>query len=293
MSKEILTIENQYFTVKVKSLGAELTSMFSKVSKREIVWQGDETFPRQANNLFPICGPLKDGYYLHNGTKYEMRQHGLARLMEFEVAEHSATFLCFLLKSNEETKALYPYDFELYINFELIDDMLQQTYKVVNTSEKETMYYGVGGHTGFNIPMEENENSNDYFVEFGENQPHIMEMTETSCLTGEKISNQLENGKFNLSDTVFEKGSVAFGGFSKKELTLKSKKSNHFVKVKFDDFENCLLWCMEGKLKYLCIEPWNSLPDMYDTDHDLSKKVGILSLKSGKSASHIQEITAS
>ena len=292
MSKGIFKIENEFFSVKVKSLGAELSSMFSKKSNREVVWQGDDSFPRQANNLFPNCGPIKDEYFIVNEIKYAMKQHGFARHREFELAMHTDTAVSFVLKSDDATKAVYPYEFEFYNNFELIGEKLLQTYKIVNKSTTEVMYYGVGAHTGFNIPMADGDNSDDYYVDFGDNKPFVVETNSSNLLSGKKIKVNLEDGKFNLSDTVFDEDSFIFGGFEKKELTLRSKNSSHFVTVKFDDFENCVLWCMKGKLKYLCIEPWNSLPDACDTDHDFAKKVGILSLEGGQTATHTQEFTA-
>ena len=58
------TIENELFTVVIDSKGAELSSMRSKASGTEYVWQADPSiWARHAPILFPFVGRLKDKTY--------------------------------------------------------------------------------------------------------------------------------------------------------------------------------------------------------------------------------------
>ncbi|HEX5350989.1 MAG TPA: aldose 1-epimerase family protein, partial [Trichococcus sp.] len=53
-------IENQHLKVTVKDKGAEITSVISKRSGIEYIWQADEkVWNRHAPILFPFVGRLK------------------------------------------------------------------------------------------------------------------------------------------------------------------------------------------------------------------------------------------
>ena len=95
------------------SKGAELISV--KFDGIEKLHDGKSFWNRHSPILFPIVGKLKNGKTIINGKTYEMGQHGFARDMNFEkLAENS-----YVLKSNEETKSKFPFDFELYVSYRL------------------------------------------------------------------------------------------------------------------------------------------------------------------------------
>ena len=65
--------------------------------------------------MFPIVGKVKDGIYRVDGKEYNLPQHGLARVSEFELIEKSENKLVFELLYSEETLKIYPYKFSLII----------------------------------------------------------------------------------------------------------------------------------------------------------------------------------
>ena len=76
----IYTIENEYLSVSVEDIGAQLKSIYHKKSETEFLWQGDPKYWKgRAYNLFPIVGRLYDGKYTYNGKTYELERHGFAR----------------------------------------------------------------------------------------------------------------------------------------------------------------------------------------------------------------------
>ena len=71
-------ISNDTLQIKVKSLGAELSSI--KYLSEEYLWQGDTLYwHEQAPILFPIVGKLKDNKYIYDSEEYKMKFHGFAR----------------------------------------------------------------------------------------------------------------------------------------------------------------------------------------------------------------------
>ncbi|MBQ8995295.1 MAG: aldose 1-epimerase family protein, partial [Oscillospiraceae bacterium] len=150
----IYTIHNDYLTVSVSSFGAELQSIRSG-SNREYLWQGDlSIWSGRAPNLFPFVARLRDGVYRMDDKEYSMKIHGFAKYLEFECVKEEKDALVFELTSNEETLAQYPRDFRFQIGYSLNANGLSVTYTVVNL-DKRTMFFGIGGHPGFNVPMEE------------------------------------------------------------------------------------------------------------------------------------------
>ena len=58
----MIQLENEQVIVKIKEMGAELTSVLDRASSYEFIWQGDPNYwGRQAPILFPIVGSLKAG----------------------------------------------------------------------------------------------------------------------------------------------------------------------------------------------------------------------------------------
>lgn len=63
--------------------------------------------------LFPICGNLPENTYTYNGQTYTLKQHGFARDLPWQVTEqvtHEKASLTLVLNSNEQTRAVYPFE---------------------------------------------------------------------------------------------------------------------------------------------------------------------------------------
>ena len=98
-----------------------------------------------------------------------MTQHGFARHNEFETNQVSDTEVIFSLKSNDEIIKQYPFLFELNVTYKLVENKLKCHIEVKNT-DHQPIYFQVGGHPAFACPFMENESSNDYYLEFSENE---------------------------------------------------------------------------------------------------------------------------
>ena len=111
----IYSIKNSEIKIEVNSLGAQLKSLVLLEDNTEYLWQANPQFwNRSAPILFPIVGKLLNDTYTFKNKQYSMSQHGFARDKQFSLVEKSETMLKFLLKSDEETLKIYPFNFELY-----------------------------------------------------------------------------------------------------------------------------------------------------------------------------------
>ncbi len=283
----MITIENEYLKVGAEKVAGEFVSMIDKKSGAEFVYQGDDNVWRnKARNLFPVCGKSKDDVISVDGKEFPMPMHGLSKNTEFELYEKTETKMSFLMTSNDETKKHYPFDFKFFIEYELCGKTLLQKYRVENIGDK-TMYFCVGGHTGFNFPIE--GNISDYAIKVcGDIKEEICE---DGFLTGKIVPFENDNGIISLSDNTFDGGSRSLSGFSESKLEIYSDKYGYYMTVEFDGFPHVVLWSQPKKVHYVAIEPWKGLNDSVNSDHDLKKRKEIASLDSGETFEVIQKFT--
>ena len=90
------------------------------------MWQGNPDFwSGQDPILFPIIGRLLNDKYTLNGKEYSMPKHGLVRKQAFSLIEKKNDEMTFLITADDNTRAAYPFEFELYVNYILIDRNLE------------------------------------------------------------------------------------------------------------------------------------------------------------------------
>lgn len=160
------TIENQYLRIKVCKKGAELQSIFDKEMEKEILWTADAKFwARHSPILFPNVGRHYENHYLYNGKVYEAIPHGFVKDMEFLCIEETEDTLSFQIQDTEETKKYYPFSFILTITYKIQGRKLDVIWKVENKN-RDTMYFTIGGHPGFNVPILEDTCRTDYKLLF-------------------------------------------------------------------------------------------------------------------------------
>ena len=147
-------LNNQYLSVEINSLGAELKSVKNINNNIEYMWQANPEFwGRTSPVLFPIVGRLTNNTTLINKQTYEITQHGFVRDMEFSCIEQSESHLLFLVSSNKKTRPLYPFDFKLTIRYTLQERELIVQWQVSNPN-RETMPFSIGAHPAFSTHLQ-------------------------------------------------------------------------------------------------------------------------------------------
>ncbi|MBQ7373370.1 MAG: aldose 1-epimerase family protein [Clostridia bacterium] len=280
----IYTIENQVFSVSVESKGAQLKSIFSKETGIEYLWQGDEKYwMGRAYNLFPYVGRLAKGKYVVGGKEFAMDRHGFARGEEFSLLSSDDLSMTFALKSNERTKAVYPFDFTFLVKFTILNKSLTVTYKVVNDGNL-TMYFGLGGHPGFNVPFDGGE-FEDYYIHFEKDcVPTQVFASEKGLITPKTAPYNLVDGKnIPLKHYLFDNDAIILTDVLK-SVYLKGKGTDKAVKVSYPNMENLGFWHMpKTDAPFVCIEPWMTLPANEGEPEVLETKKNIGVVEKGNS----------
>ena len=281
-----IEIKNDELLVRINTFGAELWSVTD--GREEYIWQGDEAiWEDRAPVLFPItCNMLKPTYTLR-GVTYPMNPHGFARASEFTVEEASGSAVTLSLKSSEETKKMYPYDFLFRVRYTLMGRKLVAEYEVTNLSGEE-MYFSTGAHEGhtlkgavenYSIVFDEEETVSRYEIK----ENGLMGEEPVLFLNGER--------EFALSEDYFKIDGIILFDHKSRGLVLRDNRTGKERRVEFKGHDTLLLWRMPNA-EYLCIEPWAGAPEKpWCNSDELSEKFRIRTLASGKTESFVHSIT--
>ncbi|MHC5248178.1 aldose 1-epimerase family protein [Enterococcus sp. LJL90] len=277
----MITIENQQLQATFSTLGAELISLKGKKTNIEYIWNGNPEFwNRHAPVLFPFVGRLKDNQYQFKGKTYQMGQHGFARDMEFTITQQSPTDITFTLVSDEKTKTNYPFDFQLNIRYSVGGDGLMVVYEVVNTGADE-MYFSIGGHPAFNVPLEAGLNFEDYFLDFSPKKSRTKLPLAGPYIDLDQRTLAQTNTAISLSHALFKEDALVFETRGLNSYTIASEKSEHSVTLSYSDMNFVGIWSpYPKKAPFVCIEPWCGVADTLGTTGELSEKFGIKHLAS-------------
>ncbi len=275
-----IVIKNEKITVEISRLGAELESIKSQ-SGKELLWQGDaEVWSGRSPNLFPFIGRLFEQRYTHKGVSYPMAAHGFTKVSVFDIKEQSETSVDLHICDSEETRKIYPFSFEFSIGYRLVGEKLSIVYSVYNSGD-EQMYFGVGGHPGFNVPLNNTLAFSDYYLEMQGDNVMRVATTDNKLVGGEdKIYPELKNGRINLRHDLFDEDAFILYNTPGK-VTLKSDKDDDYIVAEYPDMKYCAFWHTVGKeAPFICIEPWTGIPGRDNTVEELSQMPGMISLQS-------------
>ncbi|GGK59677.1 aldose 1-epimerase family protein [Rufibacter glacialis] len=273
-------LENEYLRVSVKSVGAELCSLFKKDGAREYLWQADPAFwNRHAPVLFPTVGRLPKDQYLHQGQTYSLPQHGFSRDQEFALLEEKENRLVYELRAAPDTKKVYPFDFALRIMYTLQDQTLEVKWQVHHLGQGE-MLFSIGAHPAFNVPMLSGGSFEDYYLEFS--QPETLSrylLEDGTGLQNGETEPVLDNmSVLPLRYEHYEKDALVFKNFRSERVTLKSDHHPHFVQMQFANFPFLGIWTKRVGAPFLCLEPWYGIAGSAGAPVELSEKEGMQSL---------------
>ncbi|MGM0168597.1 hypothetical protein IGI39_004352 [Enterococcus sp. AZ135] len=273
-------LENDEITVEILTKGAEIKSIRSKKEGTEYIWQADSKFwNRHAPILFPIVGKLKDDQYELEGKTYTMSQHGFARDREFKVTNHSSDFIAMTLAADEESLKIYPFEFELTIEYKLIGNCLIVRYLVKNSETENTMYFAIGSHPGFNVPLDQNTRFDDYYLEFSPKQQRtFIPVTEDVLLQTDRTVELMDNS-YPLNREMFNEGVLIWETEGNTRVELKSDKTKKAVIFDYTDMPYLGVWSpYPQNAPFICIEPWCGVADTFDTNGKYDEKLGINTL---------------
>ena len=227
----------------------------------EHIWHADKAvWGYHGPILFPHCGKLVDGRLEAKGKIYESGPHGFARTMEHDFVDQSDDTIVLELCSGPETLARFPYEFRLVSTFTLEHDTLHHSLTVENLDD-DKLYFGIGYHPAYTVPFDDKHVATDYELRFSEiESPLCMNTLPSGLLHGDVYHLPANIRSIPIDETLFANDSHCMVNLKSAALGIYEKGTGRAVVCSIADFPYTLLWSKPGMPRFICIEPWHSLP---------------------------------
>lgn len=276
-----ISVQSGRLTARISSQGGELLSLRDEAG-REFLWQGDKRWwGRHAPNLFPYVGRCTNGQYTLDGQVYSLDIHGFVRNAELTGRRLSDSACAFTLTDSPETLARFPFPFLYEAAFTARENTLTVTYTVENRGER-TMYFGLGAHPGFQVPMAEGERFEDYALTFSAPcAPRRVLFSPDGYRTGETADYPLREGRsIPLTHAVFDDEAIVLSGTSG---AVRLGSAARGVTVDYREFPLVGFWHPpHTEAPFVCIEPWRTLPARQGVVEDFARQEGLVALPGGE-----------
>lgn len=189
--------------------------------------------------LFPICGNLPEDTYTLKGKTYTLKQHGFGRTLPWTVTQQSTedgASLTLTLKSNDETRAVYPFDFQLDYIYTLKGNTLEQRFRHTNLSD-QPMPFSTGTHPYFAVTDKTN-----LVFDIPSSEYKIKSGSEVFAF----------NGQFD-----FDQKEIDFAFINLTGQTATVKDGDSTLTISYDKhYSTLVFWTVKGK-DFYCLEPWS------------------------------------
>ena len=204
------------------------------------------------------------------------------------VTEQGEDYVTLQLTANEETKKQYPFDFVLTVSYYLTGSSITTKFTVKNADTKP-MPFCIGGHPGFNIPIQSDEVFEDYDIVFEEKEDQKCPTLDMeSCLIDfEKTNFELDDtDTIPLQHSLFYKDALVFENLNSTCVSLKSRQSGRGVMMEFSGFPMLGIWSAANDGPYVALEPWTGCATAVQEDDVFEKKHGMRTLQPGEEAEY-------
>ncbi len=284
----IYTLLNDDLSVQIDAMGAEPVSVKDRRKNgKELLWNGDPRFwDRHSPILFPFCGRVYNGKATADGIPCDIPLHGFFHSRVAEGSAQKDGSLVFTETDDAQTLARYPYPFRVDVRYRLNGRTLTVETAVTNTGDKP-MHYGFGAHPGFALdgPTEE------YRVRFGRRQAvRQVRFDADACypVGGSDPFPLADGDTFSLSEAQFRVGSFFLCDMPDSVTLLRG--DDPVVTLSYPAFSYLGFWKVP-EAKFLCIEPWCSLPAHKGETVEFSARPDFLHLAAGETKTHTYTIT--
>ncbi len=281
MSETILLSNAAGDSAAVALFGAELCAW--RAGGVDLIWEIDRRFwDRTAPVLFPIVGATRDGCVRVEGMSYPLSLHGFAWEKDFVVAERREDFLRLKLEADEETRALYPFEFRFAVEFRLAPGALEQALIIENRGAKP-LPYACGLHPAFRWPLADSK-APHALVFHAPESAELPVIAKGGLFSRETKRVPLEDRVLPLAPELFARDALVFLDVKSRRIAFDNGAGARVV-CDFPDFPHIGFWTRPGA-PYLCLEPWTGHGDPEGFGGELAEKPSMRLLAPGESARH-------
>lgn len=275
----------------IRAQGGEMTALSD--ANGPLLWHGGPEWPRHTPVLFPIVGRLTDDTLVHEGRSYPLTQHGFARDSLFQWVERAPYRAVLELRESAETLARYPFRFVLQMIYELADNTLSVTTRVINPAET-TLICGVGAHPAFLWPLAEGVAKEAHRLGFLQPEPGPG-LGVAGGLLGPEIPLPFDGTELPLAETLFVDDAIVIPNVANHSVRFSAfdtaGREARALTVSWEGYKDLGIWSKPTGAPFLCIEPWFSMASPIGWQGEFAEKPGILKLAPGESRDFVWRVT--
>jgi galactose mutarotase-like enzyme len=275
-----VSIASRALSAEIDPLGAQLFALRDQ-DGQDLLWDGDPAvWSGRAPILFPIVGALARGRYRLDGAIYELPRHGFARRKPFAVVEASASSARLRLSADDETRTVYPFEFQLDLIFALAGAALTVSAHVRNLGEAP-MPASFGFHPAFLWPLPYGEAREAHVVRFDEDEPSPVRRLNTEGLVAPgPVPTPVAGRSLAPRDEMFAGDALVFDALRGRGLSYGGPEGPR-IRLDFPDTPYFGVWTKPGA-GFLCLEPWCGIADPEGFDGDFRAKPGVFEVAPGQ-----------
>jgi galactose mutarotase-like enzyme len=286
-SRPWVSIRSDKLAAEIDPQGAQLSTL--KDGTLDLLWDGNPAlWTGRAPILFPIVGALVGGSYRLGAETYHLSRHGFARGKAFAIVNTTPSSALFRLSADNATLQIYPFRFELDVQFAIDGASLSMTTTVRNKGN-EDMPASVGYHPGFRWPLPYGQPRASHFIEFDvdESAP-VRRIGTDGLLLAAPVTTPVVGRRLALADALFQDDVLIFDRLKSRSVTYGSDAGPR-IRVSFPDAPYLGVWTKPGA-PFICIEPWHGITDPQGFTGGFKDKPGIFVLAAGASLSTTMHI---
>ncbi len=277
-----VTLRQPDACAEIALLGGELRRWC--VGQHELLWNADPLWwPSSSPVLFPIIGRLRGGQTRVNGQSYVMGIHGFAGNQVFALRSMQPDQVTLGLASNEATRALYPFEFDLSLGYRLQGQSLEIELRVRNLGA-EPMPFAIGLHPGLRWPFSATD-AGGHAVAFDQSEsPRVPVISPDGLFSEQQRTLDMAPRRLGLDPSPIGSTALCFRNANSRRLRFESP-DGAAIELSASNFAHWALWNKPGA-PFLCIEAWTGHGDPVDFDGELADKPSMRQLAPGASSEH-------
>ncbi len=276
---ELVRIASGALSAAIDPFGAELSSL-RDVEGRELMTDADPAFwTGRAPLLFPVVGMPSHETIRVDGVAYPMPKHGFARRLRFAVAEVGADHARFILTDSDETRAGYPFAFELALTFRIEGATLAIEAIVSNRGNVE-MPASFGFHPAFAWPLPYGEDRSTHRIVFSADEPDRLKTIAADGTIAEATRESPLDGRvLALDDSLFASDALVWEHVRSDRVSYGAAMGPR-LDIAFPDTPMLGIWSKPGA-RYVCVEPWHGIADPENYAGEFRDKPGVFAVPVG------------
>jgi galactose mutarotase-like enzyme len=275
-----IRISSGALSAEIDPHGAQLSRLCDRDS-RDLLWDGNSAvWAGRAPLLFPIVGVLAGGKYRLGSNSYALSRHGFARGKDFTVASAADSSATFKLSADAATLAVYPFQFELMVKFELARSSLSVTATIRNLGE-QAMPASFGYHPAFRWPLPLGGDRSSHTIEFETDEAEpVRRIDAAGLLTPLQQPTPIKQRRLLLNDDLFQNDVLILDRVRSRSVSYGGEKGPR-LRIGLEAAPYLGFWTKPGA-QFICIEPWHGITDPVGFAGDFSDKPGVFMVGAGR-----------